>query len=111
MSRERNCTRRDVIRWVTGTGVVTMGDAARAIGGIGSKQRGNLAAAQVSAAAVYSAKHRGHALLVKQHGRVIHESYSNGAKASTARRIYSGTKGFWGLAALAAMEDGLRDWE
>ncbi len=58
-------------------------------------------------AARYSAEHRGHALLIRQHGRIIHESYANGAKRGEARRIFSGTKGFWGLAAMAAVEDGL----
>ncbi|MEQ1748304.1 MAG: serine hydrolase [Prosthecobacter sp.] len=58
-------------------------------------------------AARYSADHRGHALLIRQHGRIIHESYANGAKRGEARRIFSGTKGFWGLAAMAAVEDGL----
>lgn len=58
-------------------------------------------------AARYSSEHRGHALLIRQRGRVIHESYANGAKRGEARRIFSGTKGFWGLAAMAAVEDGL----
>ena len=58
-------------------------------------------------AARYSAEHRGHALLIRQHGRIIHESYADGAKRGEARRIFSGTKSFWGLAAMAAVEDGL----
>lgn len=58
-------------------------------------------------AAEYSTQRKGLALLVRQHGRVLHESYANGAKPGEARRIYSGTKAFWGLAVLAAVEDGL----
>lgn len=61
----------------------------------------------LSGAAKYVAARRSYALLVKQHGHVIHESYSNGAKRGQGWRIYSGTKGFWGLAAMAAVEDGL----
>ncbi|GAA5134780.1 serine hydrolase domain-containing protein [Prosthecobacter algae] len=60
----------------------------------------------VAGAAKYVAARKGYALLIKQHGKVIHESYANGAKKGEARRIYSGTKGFWGLAAMAAVEDG-----
>lgn len=60
----------------------------------------------LKAAEKYSATRKGHALLIRQHGRVIHESYANNAKPGEPRRIFSGTKGFWGLAALAAVEDG-----
>jgi CubicO group peptidase (beta-lactamase class C family) len=35
------------------------------------------------------------------------EQYPAGGNANTARRIFSGTKAFWNLAALAAAEDGL----
>ncbi|CAN5749806.1 serine hydrolase domain-containing protein [soil metagenome] len=56
----------------------------------------------VRAAADYSAKHRGTSLLIIQNGRTLHEQ-----NATTPRRIYSGTKAFWGLAALAAAQDGL----
>lgn len=60
-----------------------------------------------AAAAKYVATHGGHALYIKQHEQVIHESYANGASKGEARRIYSGTKGFWGLTAMAAQEDGI----
>lgn len=60
----------------------------------------------LTAADRYVSSRRGQALLIKQHGKVIHESYANGGKRGEARRIYSGTKGFWGLAAMAAIEDG-----
>lgn len=61
----------------------------------------------LQAASRYSAERRGLGLLVRHRGKVIHETYANGAKRGEARRIYSGTKGFWGLAAMAAVEDGL----
>ena len=58
------------------------------------------------AAGEYSAEHRGVSMLVVQNGRVIFEDYPNGHSASEPHKIYSGTKAFWNLAALAAVEDG-----
>lgn len=68
-----------------------------------------LDSASVHAAAQYSANHEGLTLLVSQNGRVLLERYSGGANAEMALRIYSGTKAFWDLAALAASEDALLD--
>ncbi|MDB6120635.1 MAG: Beta-lactamase [Verrucomicrobiaceae bacterium] len=65
--------------------------------------------AQLRAAAAYSAAHEGTAFVAMQHGKVICEDYPNGGSRDAPRRIYSGTKGFWGLAALAAAEDGIID--
>lgn len=61
----------------------------------------------VRAAAEYSISRRGASLLIIENGRTVHEGYSDGAGPRTARKIYSGTKAFWGLAALAAAQDGL----
>jgi CubicO group peptidase (beta-lactamase class C family) len=58
-------------------------------------------------AAKYSKEHRGTSFLVIQHGKTLLEEYSRGTDADTPQRIYSGTKAFWNLAALAAIEDGL----
>jgi len=58
--------------------------------------------AAVRAAADYSARHRGVSFLAIQDGRTLLER-----NAKTAHKIYSGTKAFWDLAALAAAEDGL----
>jgi CubicO group peptidase (beta-lactamase class C family) len=60
--------------------------------------------AAVRAAAEYSGRHRGVSFLAIQNGRTLLDR-----DAKTPRRIYSGTKAFWGLAALAAAEDGLLD--
>lgn len=60
------------------------------------------------AAADYSAGHRGTALLVIHDGRTILAEYSKSGR-SRPMKIYSGTKGFWNLAALAAQEDGILD--
>src|SRR5437764_771034 len=60
--------------------------------------------AAVNAAAEYSARHRGVSFLAIQNQRTLLEH-----EAKTPHRIYSGTKAFWDLAALAAAEDGLLD--
>jgi len=58
-------------------------------------------------AAKYSESRRGSAILVMQNGRTIFEHYANGGSASRRWPIFSGTKSFWGIAALAAVHDGL----
>lgn len=66
-----------------------------------------LPAAGIQAAAAYSAAHGGHALLIKQNGKILYESYTNGHTKREPHRIYSGTKAYWGLTAFAAEKDGL----
>jgi CubicO group peptidase (beta-lactamase class C family) len=56
----------------------------------------------VRAAAAYSAKAGGTSFLAVESGQTLLEQNAN-----EAHKIYSGTKAFWGLAALAAAEDGL----
>src|ERR1700745_453979 len=63
---------------------------------------GTIDPAQVKAAAEYSTRHRGVSFLAIQDGRILFEQ-----NAKTPHRIYSGTKAFWDLAALAAAEQGL----
>lgn len=63
------------------------------------------ASAALQAAAKYCADRKSYTLLVRHRGKVIHESFANGGKRGQPHRIYSGTKGFWGLAAMAAVED------
>ncbi len=46
-------------------------------------------------------------MLVMQNGRTIFEHYANGGSARGRWPIFSGTKSFWGIAALAAVRDGL----
>ncbi len=62
--------------------------------------------AMCQAAAAYSEAHRGVALLVLDHGRVVCERY-RGGDAQTAHELWSGTKSFVGLMAAAAVQDGL----
>ena len=68
---------------------------------------GELNPADLRAAAAFSAARNGLSLLVIQHGKTLLEEYPGGGSAHGARKIYSGTKAFWNLAALAAAEDGL----
>ena len=58
-------------------------------------------------AAKYSESRRGSAMLVMQNGRTIFEHYANGGSANRRWPIFSGTKSFWGIAALAAVQEGL----
>src|SRR5207249_4341727 len=57
--------------------------------------------------AKYSESHRGVSMLVMQNGRTIFEHYANGGSARDRWPIFSGTKSFWGIAALAAVNDRL----
>jgi CubicO group peptidase (beta-lactamase class C family) len=58
-------------------------------------------------AAKYSESRRGVAMLVLQNSRTIFEHYANGGSANRRWPIFSGTKSFWGIAALAGADDGL----
>ena len=62
--------------------------------------------ADIQKAAAYSTAHRGLSLLVIEGGKTVHETYPNGHSAAERHKIYSGTKAFWNLAALAAVEEG-----
>jgi CubicO group peptidase (beta-lactamase class C family) len=63
-----------------------------------------LSPAGIAAAAEYSAARKGTALLIVQHGKVLYAT-----PGATPRKIYSGTKGYWNLAALQAQEQGILD--
>jgi CubicO group peptidase (beta-lactamase class C family) len=58
-------------------------------------------------AATYSESRRGVSILVMQNGRTVFEHYANGGSARGRWPIFSGTKSFWGIAALASVHDGL----
>jgi CubicO group peptidase (beta-lactamase class C family) len=58
-------------------------------------------------AAKYSESKRGVSMLVMQNGRTVFEHYANGGSAGRRWPIFSGTKSFWGIAALAGARDGL----
>jgi CubicO group peptidase (beta-lactamase class C family) len=69
----------------------------------------SLELAAVRKAAKYSAEHRGTSFLVVQKGKTLLEEYPGKADSEKPQRIYSGTKAFWNLAALAATDDRLLD--
>jgi CubicO group peptidase (beta-lactamase class C family) len=58
-------------------------------------------------AAAYSENKRGFSMLVMQNGKTVFEHYANGGGADLRSPIFSGTKSFWGIAALCAVRDGL----
>jgi CubicO group peptidase (beta-lactamase class C family) len=66
-----------------------------------------LQSAACARAAKYSESKRGISMLVMQNGRTIFEHYTNGGSVDARWPIFSGTKSFWGIAALAAVRDGL----
>jgi CubicO group peptidase (beta-lactamase class C family) len=59
------------------------------------------------AAAGYAAKHGLEALVVWQRGRTVFERFGDGYDRTKAHALYSGTKTFWGVLAVAAHDDGL----
>ncbi len=61
----------------------------------------------IEAALEYSLKHGPRALLVARGSDPLVEIYENGASADTSQPLYSGTKSFWGVAALRAQEENL----
>src|ERR1700730_2328166 len=72
---------------------------------------GELRRATGKPASAYSAARRGYSFLVMQDGQVLYESYANGDSANRIASIFSGTKGFWCVAAAAAVQDGMLDFE
>src|SRR5437867_1008199 len=63
--------------------------------------------ADCARAAEDSESRRGVSMLVMQNSRTIFEHYANGGSAGGRWPIFSGTKSFWGIAALATVRDGL----
>jgi CubicO group peptidase (beta-lactamase class C family) len=55
----------------------------------------------------YARKHGLHALVLARDGQVVDELYGDGYDLTKPHALYSGTKSFWGVAALAAQRDGL----
>ncbi len=74
---------------------------------LSTSAQADISAADCSRAAKYSESKRGVSMLVMQNGRTIFEHYANGGSARERWPIFSGTKSFWGIAALAAARDGL----
>ncbi len=62
---------------------------------------------QCQSAAVYSAKHEGHGVLVLLNGEKVFERFETGWTSATPHPLASGTKSFSGTAAAVAIHDGL----
>jgi CubicO group peptidase (beta-lactamase class C family) len=77
--------------------------------GLDGSASADISPASCQAALKYSAARRGLSLLVLQNDRVVYEAYSNGFGPDHIASIYSGTKGFWCSAAVAAEQDGILD--
>jgi CubicO group peptidase (beta-lactamase class C family) len=63
--------------------------------------------ANCARAAKYSESRRGVSILVMQNGRTVFEHYANDGMRDARWPILSGTKSFWGIAALVAVKQGL----
>ncbi len=61
----------------------------------------------LEAAAAYSISHRGQSMIVMFDGETIFERYDNGGHAARMQMLASGSKSFVGIAAAAAVNDGI----
>jgi CubicO group peptidase (beta-lactamase class C family) len=61
----------------------------------------------MKAAAEYARSHTGHAVVVMFDGKVVFEQYDAGGTLEKPHSLASGAKGFFGLGAVAAVQDGL----
>jgi CubicO group peptidase (beta-lactamase class C family) len=61
----------------------------------------------IDAALDYARAHALHALQIARGDEILVQEYDNGFTRGTAHPLYSGTKSFWGVAALYACGDGL----
>src|SRR5271155_3366429 len=63
--------------------------------------------AHIKAAADYSFASAGQTFLILQNGKIIAEQYANGGSVEKRQLLASGSKSFVGLAAVAAVQDGI----
>ncbi|BDE07300.1 hypothetical protein WPS_25760 [Vulcanimicrobium alpinum] len=64
-------------------------------------------ALDLDAALAYAERHGLQAFVVQRGAEIAAEHYANGWSADKPHALYSGTKSFWGVAAVAAQDDGL----
>lgn len=62
---------------------------------------------QIEAAVEYHVRHKPQALLVRRAGETLFERYDGGFNGGDAHALYSGTKSFWGVAAVIAQRERL----
>ena len=72
---------------------------------------GGFGKASLEAASRYSAARSGFSFLVIQDGRITYQGYAHGDSEGRTVSIFSGTKGFWCVAAAAAVEDGFFEFD
>jgi CubicO group peptidase (beta-lactamase class C family) len=65
---------------------------------------GEIEPSDCARAAKYSEAHGGMSMLVMQNGRTVFEHYAHGGMPELRAPIFSGTKSFWGIAALVAAQ-------
>src|ERR1700719_289084 len=61
----------------------------------------------VTAAHAYALRHELHALVIARGSDIVCEAYAPEHGPDVAHALYSGTKSFWGVAAVAAQDDGI----
>jgi len=66
-------------------------------------------APQLTSALTYARSHALHALIVARGGEILAEEYAGGFDRHSPHPLYSGSKSFWGVAALRASDDALFD--
>ncbi|MDX2273446.1 MAG: serine hydrolase [Cyanobacteriota bacterium] len=76
-----------------------------------SAQSTTISSTRLRQAARYSARKGGLSMVVWQGNRILFEQYERGFSADSAHPIYSGTKSFVGVLAIAASMDGLLSFE
>jgi CubicO group peptidase (beta-lactamase class C family) len=59
----------------------------------------------VEAALTYARKHALEAVVIARGNEIVAQEYGNGFSANAAHALYSGTKSFWGVAAVYAQRD------
>ncbi|HLY01759.1 MAG TPA: serine hydrolase domain-containing protein [Candidatus Cybelea sp.] len=62
---------------------------------------------EIPAAIAYARTHALHALVIAVGNEIVAQEYGDGFDANKPHPLYSGTKSFWGPAALCARDDGL----
>ena len=62
---------------------------------------------EIPAALAYARTHALHAIVIALGDQIVAQEYGGGFDAKKPHLLYSGTKSFWGPAALCAREDGL----
>lgn len=69
----------------------------------------NVTSLSIDAGVAYARKHTLHALLIAREDDMLFETYESEYRSTQPHPLYSGTKSFWGTAALCAVDDGLCD--